>query len=646
LSQEASAAAFAPPVSPADGMAENRASSTPDPARRKYLLRRYWHGALGFWWRGAPGHAWLLTIALALIVISQVFIQYRINVWNRAIFDALQQKQAAEVLRQALIFMPLAIASILIAVAAVYGRMTIQRNWRRWFSDHIIDRWLTNGRYFHLNLVKGDHDNPEYRIAEDMRVATEAPADFAVGLLSAFLSAATFITVLWAVGGDLTFDLFGRSVTVPGFLVIASVGYAVIASGSMAIIGRKYIQASEAKSQREAELRYALMRLRENGESIALIAGEREEKAGLDLALSSVMRRWRELCRQYMRTTVVAQMSFVIAPVFPVILSAPKFLAGTMTLGQVMQAASAFVTVQTAFNWLVDNYPRFADWTASAGRVASLTVSLDALEAAEQGEGWDRIERGDAAKGIMMQLRNVSVTLDDGKVVVKDADVEIKPGQRVLFEGESGSGKSTLVRAIAGLWPWGAGEIRIQPGARMFLLPQRPYIPLGPLRRAVIYPKAAEEVDDDSVKNALSAVGLPELVERIDEDKPWDLTLSGGEKQRLAFARLLIHRPDIAVMDEATSALDEASQRALMTLVHKELPQTTIVSVGHRQELEAFHDRKIVLEYRKGGARIVSDEKLQSSKGDQQSLLRRILRRRRQNSRAPAEAHRPLTPPG
>src|ERR1700719_4409193 len=609
-------------------MAENRDSSSPEKLKRKYLLRRFWRGALGFWRRDSRGYARVLTIGLVATVILQVIVQYRINVWNRAIFDALEQKQAAEVLWQALIFVPLAISSILLAVVAVYRRMTTEPNWGRWLSDHIIDRWLTNGRYFHLNLVKGDHDNPEYRIAEDVRVATEAPIDFAVGLLSALLSAATFIVVLWVVGGDLTFVLLGRTVTIPGFLVIAAVGYAALASGSMAVIGRRYIQASESKSQREAELRYALTRLRENGESIALIAGEEEEKAGLNLALSSVMRRWRELCRQYMRTTVVAQMSFVIAPVFPVLLSAPKFLAGTMTLGQVMQAASAFVTVQTAFNWLVDNYPRFADWTASAGRGASLTVSLDALESGGEGDGGGRIERGDTAKGVAMQLRNVSVTLDDGKVVVKDAEVEIKPGERVLFVGESGSGKSTLVRAIAGLWPWGSGEIRIQPGTTMFLLPQRPYIPLGPLRRATIYPKAAEEVDDAAVKNALSAVGLPELVDHIDEDSFWDQTLPGGERQRLAFARLLIHRPDIAVMDEATSALDEESQRKLMTLVHKELPHMTVVSVGHRRQLEAFHDRKIVLEYRKGGARIVSDEKLLSSKSGVESLLRRILRGR------------------
>jgi vitamin B12/bleomycin/antimicrobial peptide transport system ATP-binding/permease protein len=612
-------------------MAENKVSYQQDQAKRRYLLRRFWTGAIGFWrWR-SRGHARFLTIGLIAIVILQVIVQYRLNVWNRAIFDALEQKQAAAVLWQALIFIPLGIASIFLAVSAVYGRMTTQRNWRRWLSDHIIDRWLTNGRYFHLNLVKGDHDNPEYRIAEDVRVATEAPIDFGVGLLSAILSAATFIGVLWVVGGDITFDLFGRSVTIPGYLVIAAVFYAALASGSMVVIGRRYVQASEAKSQREAELRYALTRLRENGESIALIAGEEEEKIGLTRALSSVLRRWRELCRQYMRTTVVAQMSFLIAPVLPVILSAPKFLAGTMTLGQVMQAASAFVTVQTAFNWLVDNYPRFADWTASARRVASLTVSLDALQSAEQEGGWGRIERGVTPDGIMMELRNVSVTLDDGTVVVKEADVQIKPGQKVLFEGESGSGKSTLVRAIAGLWPWGSGEILIQPGATMFLLPQRPYIPIGPLRRAAIYPKGKEEISDEEVKNALSAVGLPELVERMDDESPWDQTLSGGEKQRIAFARLLIHKPDIVVMDEATSALDKESQTKLMTLIKKELPNTTLVSVGHRQELEAFHDRKIVLEHRKGGARIVSDEKLFPGKPNEESLLRRILRRRRRN---------------
>jgi putative ATP-binding cassette transporter len=253
-------------------------------------------------------------------------------------------------------------------------------------------------------------------------------------------------------------------------------------------------------------------------------------------------------------------------------------------------------------------------------------VSLDGLEKAEASEGLGRIKHSDASEGVALELKDVSVTLDNGVVVVGDADVKIVPGEKVLFVGESGSGKSTLVRAIAGLWPWGDGEISIKPDAKMFLMPQRPYIPLGALRRAVIYPMGAEEVDDAKVKDAIEAVGLGEHLQRLDEEGPWDQTLSGGEKQRVAFARLLIHQPDILVMDESTSALDKESQRELLELVESRLPGITILSVGHRPELEAFHERKIVLETRPGGARIVSDIDLPQPVG--RGLVRRLWRRR------------------
>jgi putative ATP-binding cassette transporter len=604
-------------------------------ARRRSLLRRFWRTAKAFWTGEPRKRAWALVAVLTLIIVAQTYVQYRINLWNREIFDALEQRNSSQVLFQAMVFFPLALGSIAAAVAIVYARTTIQREWRRWLSLHVVDRWLAKGHYYHLNLVSGDHENPEHRIAEDVRVATESPVDFGAGLLAAFLSAATFITVLWIVGGDLTFDLGGSTITIPGFLVVAAVVYAVLASSAMVWIGRRYVVASESKMQAEAELRYSLTRLRENGESIALIAGEEEEKIGLTEALDRVVRRWREIMRQYMRTTSVAQTSFLVAPVIPVILSAPKFLDGSMSLGQVMQAASAFVTVQTAFNWLVDNYPRFADWSASARRVASLLVSLDGLERAEESD-LGRIQRGDAGEGVALELKDVSVTLDNGVVVVGDADVKIVPGERVLFVGESGSGKSTLVRAIAGLWPWGGGLIGIQPGAKMFFMPQRPYIPLGALRRSVIYPMSPDEVDDAKVREAIEAVGLGEHLDRLDEEGPWDQTLSGGEKQRVAFARLLIHAPDILVMDESTSALDKESQRELMELVDSKLPGITILNIGHRPELEAFHERKIVLEQRPGGAQIVKDIDLPAPS---RSFVRRLWRRRRRG-----EPSRPPTP--
>jgi putative ATP-binding cassette transporter len=271
-----------------------------------------------------------------------------------------------------------------------------------------------------------------------------------------------------------------------------------------------------------------------------------------------------------------------------------------------MQAASAFTIVQGAFNWLVDNYPKLADWTASARRAASLMISLDALEEAEAEDDVGRIAINREPEGPALRLRNLSVTLDDGTAVVAETDVAIEPGERVLIAGESGSGKSTLVRAIAGLWPWGGGSVEVKGGAKMFLLPQRPYIPIGTLRRAATYPDAPESRSLEEVAEAFERVGLRHLTDKLDEEGPWDQTLSGGEKQRLAFSRILLHSPDIVVLDEATAALDPASQVKLMELV-VDRPQTTLLSVGHRPELEAFHTRKIELERRREGARLVRD---------------------------------------
>ena len=596
--------------------------------RKDYLLTRFWISARGYWGKNGDRLAWLLSTGLLILIVANVGIQYGINIWNRAIFDAIEKHDSAMVFYMTAVFFPLAVGSVLLGVAQVYVRMSIQRRWRAWLTNSVVSRWLTNGRYYQLNLVGGDHKNPEYRITEDLRIATDSPVDFMAGVTSAFLSASTFIVVLWSIGGALTLTIGGSTVTIPGFLVIAAVLYAAIASSSIMVIGRRFVQISEDKNQAEAEYRYTLTHVRENGESIALLGGEEEERDGIDKTFSNVLRQWARLARQHMRTTLVSQGSSLIAPVVPVLLCAPKFLDGSMTLGQVMQAASAFTIVQSAFGWLVDNYPRLADWNACARRIASLMMSLDGLERAERGDGIGRIKRGETEGEAMLCLNDLSVTLDDGTAVVGETEVVIEAGERLLVAGESGTGKSTLVRAIAGLWPWGGGSVNFHPDRRLFMLPQRPYVPSGTLRRAVAYPGAAEDWAVEQIGEALQKVGLNHLKEKIDEDAPWDQTLSGGEKQRLAFGRLLLHNPDIVVLDEATSALDEKSQDKLMEMITKELPKATIVSVAHRTELEAFHSRKIVLERRKGGAKLVSDVDLIPRKGKRR-LLSRFLRHRK-----------------
>jgi putative ATP-binding cassette transporter len=594
------------------------ASELTEKARKKSLAQRFWLTARGFWTGDQRRIAWLLTGGLLVLIVVQLVFQYLLNVWNRSVFDALEQKNGGAVLQQAYYFLPLAAGSITAAVLIVYVRMRAQRRWRAWLTESLGDRWLQRGRYYQLNFVAGDHKNPEHRLSEDMRVATEAPVDFATGILTAVLTAATFIGVLWVIGGSLKVG----GTEIPGYLVIAVVIYCAVISGGMTLIARSFIPVAEAKNQSEAEFRYALTRLRENGESIAILGGEKEERAGLSILLGNVVKAWGAMAGQYMRTAGVSHGNFIIASVIPVILCSPKYLNGTMSLGQVMQASAAFIQVQYAFNWIVDNYPKLAEWTASARRVAGLMVAIDALDKLDDDKTISSIQRVENADGAI-RLKGLSVHLSDGTVVVDDADVNINLGEKVLLSGQSGSGKSTLVRAIAGLWPWGEGEVAIKPGARLFLMPQKPYIPLGALRRAVAYPMAAEDIDDEALRTALKEVGLEDLADKLDDDEPWANVLSGGEQQRLSFARLLLHKPDIVVMDESTSALDTESQAKLLTRLGELLPKTAVISVGHRAELEQFHERKLNLVRHKGGAQLISGDPL----GPPISVMTTLLKR-------------------
>ena len=599
--------------------------------RRRLLLRRFLTTASQFWTGESRSRAWFLTASVMAIIIGVVGAAYAMNLWNRAIFDALEQKNAPRVGMLALVYVGILAVSVVLSITQVYLRTKLQRSWREWVTRNTIDRWLRNGRYYQLNLVGGDHKNPEARLSEDVRIATDAPVDFVTGVLQAFLSAATFVVVLWTIGGSLNLAVIGIPVEIPGFLVIAAMLYAEIASGAMVIIGSRFVKASEAKNQTEAELRYVLTRVRENGESIALIRGEEEERIGLKRSLGNVLEAWRDVAVQTMKTTAVSQTSSFIAPILPIILCAPKYLDGSMSLGQIMQAASAFTIVQAAFNWIVDNYPRLADWTASALRVASLIASIDSLESAETGDQVGRIKISNEGDGAALRLRDLSVALDDGTAILDETEVDVMPGERVLIAGESGTGKSTLVRALAGLWPWGGGSVEIQKGASLFLLPQRPYVPVGSLQRAVAYPAAPESIPESDVKEALELVGLAHLADRIMDEAPWDQTLSGGEKQRLAIARILLHSPDIVVLDEATAALDPKSQDELMDLLVSRSPQTTIVSVGHRKELEAFHTRKLTLARRRGGARLIRDDDLRqrAARKPLKTWLKGVMKRKR-----------------
>jgi putative ATP-binding cassette transporter len=358
--------------------------------KRRRLFFRFWRSASGFW-RGPS--AWpvrALTISLVILIVVQIVVQYRLNFWNRDFFDSLQQRNANALWRQALLFLPLAASSITLGIISVWGRMTAQRRWREWLTRHLIDTWLKDAHYRRLDLVGGEHQNPEFRIAEDARIATDAPIDLALGLLTASLTAMTFIGVLWSVGGDLSIDVFSTRFAIPGYLVLAVVAYSLLFTSAMRIIGRNLTHVIEEKNQAEAEFLSHASRLRETGEAGISLANEAEERRILAGALDRALEWWWQLCRELMRTTLVSHGNVLLAPVVGWVLCAPKFLAGSMSLGELTQAAAAFVMVQGAFNWLVDNYPRMADWLSSVNRVAQLLLLIDELEKSRCARGLRR----------------------------------------------------------------------------------------------------------------------------------------------------------------------------------------------------------------------------------------------------------------
>ncbi|MBX9945299.1 MAG: ABC transporter [Reyranella sp.] len=357
-------------------------ATAPSPVGRE-PLGRFWRSARGLWRGQAAFVAWGLVVLLAICVVLQVLVQYRLNLWNRDFFNALEFRNSAEIWRQTFLLLVFAAMSIGLAVVAVWGRMTFQRLWREWLTRTLVDAWLGEERYRRLDLWNGEHQNPEYRIAEDARLATDAPIDLVVGLLGSLLSAGTFVVVLWNVGGSLDVGLFGARVTIPGYLVFSVVVYAAATTGAMMLVGRDMVDVIERKNQAESELKYAVAHLRESAAAQAPTSDISTIIAAIGTALTDVIDQWRRLCGQHMRTTLVSHGNTLLAPLIGLILCVPHYIQGTMLLGEVTQAAAAFVAVQGAFNWLVDNYPRLAEWLSSANRVGILLGAFDRLAETE-----------------------------------------------------------------------------------------------------------------------------------------------------------------------------------------------------------------------------------------------------------------------
>jgi putative ATP-binding cassette transporter len=562
------------------------------------VARSFFRISRGFWQGRTARTAWLLTGTLAALVFVNLGVALLINRWNKFFFDALEQRNVANVRLGIVIVLGLALGASAVAVAIVHARMRLQLRWRQWLTRNLVTQWLSERRFYQLTIAAGDDLHPEFRISDDVRLAIEPIVDFSIGLINAVLAAAAFFGILWAVAGGLTIG----PVVIPGYMVLAALLYAGLTSSAMVLIGRPLIRRVERKNGAEARFRYELTRVRESAENIALIGGDDDERARLDETFGEVARRWMKVIAKQAHMTWVSNGNSVLAPVVPLLLGAPKYLTGDLTLGELMQVATAFTQVQIALNWLIDNAIRLAETLASAQRVVALTDAFDHLDETIGRYGSsDTVVLGDSPDDAI-HIEELSLTQQNGVVMLDGASTTIHRGEKVLVKGESGTGKSTLIRAMAGLWPWGAGRILRPRRSNTAFMPQRPYIPLGTLAHALVYPMADGRIPVPRLEDALRRCGLSHLTPRLDEEDHWDAILSGGEKQRLAFARLLLNPPDIIIMDEATSALDEMSQARMMSFLRTDLADATVLSVGHRPGLEEYHDREIYLVREAGAA--------------------------------------------
>jgi putative ATP-binding cassette transporter len=566
-------------------------SLTPAPQQR-IALRRIWALLRPYWFSDDrwPGRG-LLALVLGLN-LGSVALTVLLAEWNRRFYDALQGKDYAAFLSLLGYFTVLAASYIVVVVFALYFTQMLQIRWRRWLTDEYTKEWLTGRAYYLLQLAPSHAENPEQRIQDDINIVANLTLDLLTGVLNAVVTLASFLVLLWTLSGTLRVPLGGVTLAIPGYMVWVAVLYAAAGSVATHFVGRRLIGINFTLERANADFRFRMIRIRENAESVALYGGEADEQEQLRTSFGHIWRTWWQLMKAQRRLTFFTAGYGQAATIFPVLVAAPRFFAGAISLGGLTQTAFAFGQVQSSLSWFVDAYPRIAQWTASVNR---LTGFEDELARATQLPRTVGAIQAARAPGSALVVEGLDLRLPDGRSLLDNTSVHIDAGERVVVSGPSGAGKSTLFRALAGIWPYGTGTVSIPQGQRILFLPQRPYLPIATLRQVLSYPDRTPAHSDTAFRQALVDARLPHLTGRLDEESNWALELSGGEQQRIGFARVLLYRPDWLFMDEATSALDEGTEQALYALVHERLPDTTVISVAHRPGVAAFHRRRLMI---------------------------------------------------
>ena len=552
------------------------------------LARGFWQLFKGYWSSPEKWKARGLLISVIVLNLIMVYLLVRINDWYRIFYDALQAYDWTSFWPLIGEFTVLAFIYIIIAVYAVYLRQMLTISWRTWMTEQYLARWMQGQVYYRLQVLRSDTDNPDQRISEDINQFVSLTLTLFVGVLKQLTTLGAFAVVLWNLSGLITIPIGDAEFTVYGYMFWLSLLYSVLGTYFVHLVGKKLIRLNFDQQRYEADFRFSMMRVRENSESIAFYRGEMAEGVGFKERFANVIKNYWGLMRRTKLLNFYVNGYGQLAIIFPLIMAAPRYYAGEIALGGLMQTISAFGRVQDALSFFVDSYSSIAELAAVIQRLTGFTEHMEECVRVKS-----TIERGEGTAN-ELTLQDLSITLPDGLPLLTACTLALPHGSRILVTGASGAGKSTLLRALAGIWPYGSGTITLPAGAKRLFLPQRPYLVLGSLRRALSYPRTAA-ASDEEIARILTCVGLDHFSARLDDVDDWSRILSLGEQQRLAFARILLIRPDWIFLDEATSALDEPRERALYELLHQELPSASIISIGHRSTLFALHDTELHL---------------------------------------------------
>lgn len=567
----------------------------------RQFFRDVWYLTKSYWQSEEKKKAFFLLGCIIALTLGVVYMLVLLNQWNNSFYSALQNYDAKKIFDELIHFSWLAAIYILLAVYSYYLQQTLILNWRRWLTTRFIDIWLQNKTYYNLQMFGKDTDNPDQRISEDVRQFVEMTLSFGIGILKAFCTFASFVVILYNLSGSLNFTFMGKTWTINGYMLWASLLYSVIGTYITHIVGRKLVKINFIQQKYEADFRFSMIRLRESAESVAFYRGEAQEGSVFKQRFKMLLDNFWKLVNKQKQLVFLNSGYSQIAIIFPFVVAMNRYLTKEVTLGGLMQVASAFGRVQDSLSYFVDMYSSIAQWQAVVMRLTCFGHHMhDVYQQAER----FHVERFAAAD--VVEVNNMQINLPDGKPLLENISFTLHPGHNVLIKGVSGSGKSTLLRAISGIWPFVDGKIFLPERDKLMFIPQRSYLPLGTLRAALNYP-GNKPIDDTELIYLMDLCQIGYLKDKLDLEADWSHVLSVGEQQRLAFVRAHIQQPQWLFLDEATSALDEDTEANMYSLLQERLQQTTVVSVGHRSTLNKYHE--LVLRLNKS-TRQVTLEKL------------------------------------